>query len=212
MRRRLDLQARVARVRRPLWRQPAGLVGLVPDRPVVDPRQAHVRPVVAPAHGLNELPELLGVGSPCLLQALLRGLLRGPARDRRRDVQVHEDAARKRRPDQVVVLLPQLRRVGAGIGRVEVRLLHLVGRRRDDRPEDRHADAVDAEGAQLVQRALLDLGRPIDQTRVVLEHRLLRLGGRGRRGEGRQHEGGKNEGEKSVHLVDAPAAAICLRA
>ena len=68
-----------------------------------------------------------------------------PARHGRRDVEVHEDAARQRAADQPVVALPVLRGIGHRIGRVEVRLGLLVVGRRDDRPEDRHADAVDAE-------------------------------------------------------------------
>ena len=213
-RRGLDLALGVARVRRPLRGQPAGLVGLVPDRPVVDARQPVVRTAVALADRLDEEAELGRVGAPVLLQVLAVGgrLGGGPARDRRRDVEVHEDPARQRALDEVVVVLPDGRLVVGGIARVAGRLRDRRVRRGELLPEDRDADPVDAERCERVERLVLRRRIAVDEQRVVLEHRLLGRRRRGRRRQCRQHEGGQDEGEESFHLVEARVAAICLRA
>ncbi len=194
-RRRVDELLGVARIGTPLRCQPAGLVGLVPDRPVVDPRQPVVGAAVAGADGAHELAELLGVGPEGLLDVGTRRLARRPAWHRRGDVQVHEDPACPRLEDEAVVLLPLLGVVARRVRCLERRLRDLVVGRREAPPEDRHADAVDAECLQLVERRV-DLRRGAEQQRVVLEGRLLRPGRERKRGEGRQHEDGGDDRAK----------------
>jgi hypothetical protein len=125
---------------------------------------------------------------------------RGPGRGRPGDGDVEPEAARRGALDDRVELGPVGRRVGARVGRVEARLGGGVALRRDARPDRVHADRVDAEALQLVEGRVA-LGRAVgEQQAIVLEDRLLGLGGPGRRGDGREQTDYEHDcDEQSVH-------------
>ncbi len=180
-----------------LRRQPAGLVGLVPDRPLRDARQRAADAVlvarrarVAPADRLDEVPEACRdrlVRARVAALAPWRLAVRvGRARPGDREVDAHAEL--RGVLDEVVVAVPVARRVrarvlgleapalgtGAIFGLVALEAADLLVRQRgalaDRLPQHRRADDVDAEGAHLDERAPADLVGAIEQLIVVHHH------------------------------------------
>ena len=196
----------------PLRRQPAGLVGLVPQRPQAHARQHLADAVlvaiaarVAPADGLDEgaIARRIGpVGAGVRALARRRDAVR-VARAGTGDREVHAHAEVRRGLDEVVEAIPVARRVRARIGRLEAPALRAcavaqlvglqpldlpVGELRalaDDAPQDRHADGLGAERAGGHERAR---HRPVAAVEeLVVVHDDRDLIGRGlRRGSGEE--------------------------
>ncbi len=165
-----------------LRRQPARLVGLVAQRPARDPREhaaalvlVRIRARVAPAQCGHERPV---VRRPRLARRLLAALAaRRPRRHRRRGRQDQAQPADAGPAHEVVVRVPQRRRVGARVGRLEAARL---AARRQARPQHERAHAVGAQGVDVVERRVRARGAQLQQLVLVLEDRFLAA--RGRRG------------------------------
>ena len=116
----------------PLRRQPAGLVGLVPQRPHGDARQRRARAVLVPVGAVEALADRgheqlelarAGLEGPLQRGGSLRLLGVRPLRTGPGDVEVHADAALGRRAHEVVVAVPVADRVRRRIGGLEAPVL-----------------------------------------------------------------------------------------
>ena len=170
-----------------LREQELRVVRLVPDRPQPD------AVAVAPADRGRERLELLRAR----LGDVVAALLGRPPRHRAGERELDGDPARRGAGEQRVEPVPRPGRVGAGVGGVEGRARLRVRRRRVVLPVHEHAHAIDAEGADLVQRAVARGG--VEQLARGLEGHAL--GARGRRGgrQREQHDESGEEGQSEEH-------------
>ena len=146
---------------RELRPQPRRLVGLVGERPALDPRQHAAALVlvavgarVAPAQRPQEAAVLRRVG---LADALVALAARGPRRHRQRGGEQQGEPPRRQAADEPVERVPAPRRYAAGSVASNPRG-RLPGR--DVAPEHDRAHAVGAEHLDVVERALPRRRRP----------------------------------------------------
>ena len=181
---------------RELRPQPRRLVGLVGERPPVDPRQHAAALVlvavgagVAAAQRAQEAAVLRRVRPAHALVALAA---RGPRRHRQRGGEQQGEPARREPADEPVERVPAAGAVRGGVRPVEApRALA----RRDRAPEHDRAHAVGAQGLDVGQRALPDGRARLQQEQVVLDQRDLRRPRRRARREGERDE---QEGEQGA--------------